>query len=71
MRTPSLGGIEFLVQMLSSPFNAQTEQNDAAASKEDETTSHSIEWLLARREEVWTEPMRALRDAIGDGDTED
>ena len=55
--------------MLSSPLDAQTEQNDAAATEEDEATSHLIERLLARGEEVWTEPMRALRDAIGDCDT--
>lgn len=60
--------IELLVESLCPPLDTEAEKDSAQASEQDESTSESVEGLLAGREEVGREPVRALADTVCNGD---
>jgi len=66
--TVTLRLIKLLVKSLGPPLNSEAKQDRAKAAKQNESTSKSVKRLLAGREEVRREPVRALADAVCNGD---
>jgi hypothetical protein len=65
--TVALCLIELLVQSLSPPLDGPCEESSAQAAEQNQTTTQSVERLLASGEEVRRVPMRALTDTVGNG----
>lgn len=68
MFTVPLRLIKLLVKSLGPPLNSEAKQNRAKAAEQNKTTSESVKRLLASREEVRREPVRALADTVGNSD---
>jgi hypothetical protein len=66
--TVSLRLIELLVKPLSPPLDNKAKHNRAKAAEKNESASESVVRLVLGREEIGREPMRALADAVCDGD---
>lgn len=66
--SPALLLIELLVKLDSSPSYKESRKNSQSTSKKEETTSHSVERLLATGIEVGAEPVADLADTVGNGD---
>ena len=66
--TVALRLVKLLVKSLSPPLNSEAKQDRAKAAEQNESTSESVERLLAGREEVRGEPVRGLADTIRNGD---
>lgn len=56
--------VQALVEPLRPPLDGPTKEDGAQTAEENQTASQTVVWLLAGREEVRREPMRALADAI-------
>lgn len=68
MLTVPLRLVKLLVESLRPPLYSEAKQNRAKAAEQNESTSKSVKRLLASREEVRREPVRALADTVGDSD---
>ena len=60
----SLRLIKLLVKPLRPPLHTKAKQNGAKTSKKNKSTSKSVERLLASREEIRREPVRALTNTV-------
>lgn len=60
--------IERLVQTLRPPLDTPAKQHRAKAAEKNKPSSESVERLMLGWEEIRRKPMRALTDAVGDGD---
>lgn len=65
--TVTLRLIKLLVKPLRPPLDTKAEENSAKAAEENKSTTKSVVRFLAGGEEVRREPVRALADAIGNG----
>jgi hypothetical protein len=61
---PAFSIIKPLVQRLRPHLDQYGRHNTRHTSKQDQATTKTLEWLLRCREEVWTEPMARLTDAV-------
>ena len=63
--TVALCLVELLVQSLGPPLDGPCEKSSAQAAEQNQTTTQSVERLLASRKEVRRVPVGALTDTVG------
>lgn len=68
VRAVALRLIELLVESLRPPLDGPAQQHRTQAAEQDQASSKAVEGLLRRGKEVRREPVRALTDAVGNGD---